>query len=56
MAERLGLLFADGSMTIMPERTDVQTARQEAAEHDDGDFGPKTRIVRLKIEIIAEIS
>ena len=54
MAKRLGLLFADGSMMILPEETDLETAKREADEHDQGDFGPRTQIVNIEVEIIAE--
>jgi len=52
MAERLGLLFADGSISLLPEGTDLQTARKEADEHDQGDFGPRTQVIRTKVEIV----
>jgi len=56
MAERLGLLFADGSTLVLPEGTDLQTARKEADEHDYGDFGPKTQVIRVRLEVFAEAS
>jgi hypothetical protein len=43
MTERLGLLFADGSLLVLPDRTDADTARSEAEEHDGAnpDLGPE---------------
>ena len=51
MTERLGLLFADGSLLVLLEEIDADTARSEAKEHDGGTLGPPTRVVRLKIEV-----
>jgi len=48
--EKLGLLFSDGSLLVLPEDTTVEIARKEAEEHDQGESS--TRIVRLKIEIV----
>jgi hypothetical protein len=52
MAERLGLLFSDGSILVLPDGTDPQTAAREAAEHDSGDRSPGTQVVQLRIEIV----
>jgi hypothetical protein len=52
MAERLGLLFSDGSILVLPDGTDLRAAWVEAAEHDAGDPTPGTQVVRLSIEII----
>jgi hypothetical protein len=52
MNEYLGLLFSDGSILVLPDGTDLQTAAREAAEHDAGDPNPGTQVVRLSIEII----
>jgi len=49
MNERLGLLFSDGSILILPEGTDVETARNEAEEHDLGANGRGTQVVRVSI-------
>jgi hypothetical protein len=49
MNERLGLLFSDGSILILPEGTDVSTARDEAQEHDLGSSGRGTQVVRVSI-------
>ncbi len=51
MSERLGLLFSDGSILVLPEGTDVDGARKEAEEHDRGEFYVRTRVMRLEIEI-----
>lgn len=56
MAERLALLFADGSIIVLPEGTDLQTAQQEADEHDQGDFGPRTQVIRINVEMISGAS
>ena len=52
MSERLGLLFSDGSISVLPEGADVGTAWREAEEHDWGEPKPSTRIVRVEIRII----
>jgi hypothetical protein len=52
MTERLGLLFADGSLLVLPDGTDADTARREPEEHDGGEPGPRTRVVRLRIEVV----
>jgi hypothetical protein len=36
MIERLGLLFADGSILVLPEETDLEAAEREAIENDWG--------------------
>jgi len=51
MNERLGLLFSDDSILVLPEGTDVDTALKEAEEHDRGGLGPRTRVARLEIEV-----
>jgi hypothetical protein len=51
MNERLGLLFSDGSILILPEGTDVATARDEAQQHDLGANGLGTQVVRLSVTI-----
>lgn len=52
MIERLGLLFSDGSFLVLPEGTDLGTARREAEEHDAGEAEPRTKVVVLKIEVL----
>jgi hypothetical protein len=52
MTERLGLLFADGSLLVLPDGTDADTARREAEEHDGGEPKPRTRVVRLRMEVV----
>ena len=51
MIEGLGLLFADGSMLVMPAGTSFETVEQEAQESDFDEPERRTRVVRLKIEI-----
>ncbi len=51
MSARRGLLFSDGSILVLPEGMDIDTARTEAEEHDRGDPAPYTRIVDLDIAI-----
>jgi len=51
-SEQLGLLFSDGSILVLPEDTTVEMARKEAEEHDLGESGVITRIVRLEIAIV----
>ncbi len=36
MNARVGLLFSDGSILVLPEGTDADTAGREAEEHDWG--------------------
>jgi hypothetical protein len=52
MTERLGLLFADGSLLVLPEEMDADTTRREAEEHDGGGPEPRTRVVRLRMEVV----
>jgi hypothetical protein len=55
MNERIGLLFEDGSISVLPEGTTIETAKEEAKEHDVG--GPDaTRVVSLVISIVKVIS
>ena len=56
MAETLGLLFADGSLLVLPEGTTLEKAQQEAKEADFGESEPRTRVVRIKIEMIDYVS
>jgi hypothetical protein len=51
MNERLGLLFSDDSILILPEATDVATAMNEAQEHDLG-ANSSTQVVRVSIAIL----
>ncbi len=51
MSERLGLLFSDDSILVLPKVMDVDTALKEAEEHDRGEPKPRSRVVRLKVEI-----
>ena len=46
MSQRLGLLFSDDSILVLPEGTDVDAAWREAEEHD-----ADTEVVRLNLEI-----
>jgi hypothetical protein len=50
--ERLGLLFSDGSILVLPEGTSAETAKTEAEEHDAGDPTAQTRVVRLAVNIM----
>jgi hypothetical protein len=52
MSQRLGLLFADSSLLVLPEGTDVDAAWREAEEHDAGELNPRTEVVRLDLEIV----
>ena len=52
MRERLGLLFSDGSILVFPEGTDIETARKEAEQHDLGQRGGATQIVRMSVAIV----
>lgn len=52
MVERLGLLFADGSILILPEAADLEAAEGEAIEHDWGQSNLLTRVIRLEINIL----
>lgn len=53
MSERLGLLFSDDSILVLPTETDVDTALKECEEHDWSEPQPRTRVVRLNVTIIA---
>jgi hypothetical protein len=56
MTETLGLLFVDGSVLVLPEGTTVQQAQHEAKEVDLGEPEPRTRVVRVTIEITDHVS
>ena len=49
MTERLGLLFSDASLLVLPDGTDLQAAATEAA---DAGLSPSTQVVRMGIEIV----
>jgi hypothetical protein len=51
MIQRLGVILSDGSMLVLPERADLDTARKEAKEHNEGESNSSTRVVRLDIKI-----
>lgn len=50
MFETFGLLFADGSMFVMPEGVTLEEAQLEAVEADFGEAEPRTSVVRIRIE------
>jgi hypothetical protein len=50
--ERVGLLFADGSMLLLPEGTTVATAKTEAEEHDLGDPEAKTQVLSVIVTVV----
>ena len=52
MSERIGLLFADGSISVLPEGTTIGTANKEAEEHDAGDPDATTQVVSLVISVV----
>ena len=52
MSQRFGLLFSDGSLLVLPEATDLNTAWREAVEHDSGDPDPRTEVVQIEINMI----
>ena len=52
MIERLGLLFSDGSILILPEATDLEDAEKEAIEHDWGQSHPLTRVIRIEVKVL----
>ena len=52
MIERLGLLFADDSLLVLPEGVDADTAWREAEAADWGEPEPRTQVVRLRIETL----
>jgi hypothetical protein len=56
MSERIGLLFADGSILVLREGTTIETAKKEAEEHDVGDPDPETRVVSLVIRVVKIIT
>jgi hypothetical protein len=56
MSHRLGLLFSDGSLLVLPEGTDVDAACRDAEEHDAGESIPATEVVRLTVEILGTAS
>lgn len=54
---RLGLLFSDGSLNVLPSTAGMDQARREACECDEGekDLAHLTKIVRVEIAISEEI-
>jgi hypothetical protein len=55
MSERIGLLFADGSILVLPEGSTTETAQNEAEEHDAGNPNA-TQVVSLAVRIIKVIT
>jgi hypothetical protein len=55
MSEPLGLLFADGSILVLPEGTGLEAAHREADEHDQGEE-IMTRVARLEIDVLEIVS
>jgi hypothetical protein len=51
MSRRLGLLFSDGSLLVLPEGVDFDAAWREAEEHDAGESDLRTEVVDLAVEI-----
>ena len=56
MSERIGLLFADGSISVLPEGTIIETANKEAEEHDAGDPDATTQVVSLVISVVKTLT
>ena len=56
MSECIGLLFADGSISVLREGTTIETAKKEAEEHDAGDPDAETRVVSLVVSIVEVIT
>jgi hypothetical protein len=52
MSKRLGLLFSDGSILVLPEETDVDAAWGEAENYDWAEPEPRTRVVWLRLHVI----
>jgi len=55
MSERIGLLFADGSISVLSEGTTIETAKKEAEEHDADDPGA-TQVVKLLVTVVEVIT
>ena len=55
MTERLGLLFSDASILVLPDGTDLQAAAAEAADHDDG-LSAGTQVVKMNLEVVEYLS
>ena len=51
MSERIGLLFTDGSLFVLPDGGDPDAARREAEEADWGEPEPRTQVVRLRVTL-----
>jgi len=56
MKERLGLLFADDSILVLPDGVDAEGAWREADDYDWGEIKPRTQVVRLKLEIVGDVA
>ena len=56
MSERIGLLFADGSISVLPEGATIETAKKEAEEHDAGNPDAETRVVSLVVSDVKIIT
>ncbi len=52
MVERLGLLFSDGSILVLPEDTNLEAAEREAIENDWGQSQPLTSVIRIVVKIL----
>jgi hypothetical protein len=46
---RLGLLFSDGSILVLVDGVDFDTANKEAREHDLGEQDHRTRVIRINM-------
>jgi hypothetical protein len=53
MSERVGVLFSDGSILVLPENEDSEAAEKEAAEHAQNNSGVRPQPVRLTIVLEA---
>ena len=56
MSECIGLLFADGSISVLPQGTTIKTAKKEAEEHDAGDPDATTRVVSIVIRVVRVVT
>jgi hypothetical protein len=55
MSERIGLSFADGSILVLPPGTTIETAKNEAVEHDAGNPN-ETQVVSLTVRVVKVIT
>jgi hypothetical protein len=56
MSERIGLLFSDGSILVLPEGKSADEAKKEAEEHEAGDPSAHTQVLSIVLSDVKIIA